>query len=340
MIAQSRSVIQSRRMPEIVVPDMPAHPNRIRRRAVADAVCAGARFDQAAAALFADFSRGQLQKWIRSGELTLDGRTQKPTVRLSGGEVLEIDAAPAPDDRVEPERIALDVIHADADLVVLDKPAGLVVHPAVGNRTGTLQNALLHYDPSLAAVPRAGIVHRLDKDTSGVLVVARSLRAHASLVAQLQARTMSRIYEAVVWGDVATGGTVDLPVGRHPRDRKRMAVVASGKRAVTHYRVLQRYGAFTRLELSLETGRTHQIRVHMTHRRHPLVGDPQYGRRPRSPAGIDPVTLAQVVAFPRQALHARRLSLIHPEDGAERQFDSPLPEDFRSLLRQLEPDPA
>ncbi|MEJ8569623.1 23S rRNA pseudouridine(1911/1915/1917) synthase RluD [Elongatibacter sediminis] len=308
---------------------------RIRLRAVADSAQAGCRFDQAAAVLFADYSRARLQKWIRSGALTVDGRREKPTFRLHGGEVLRIDAEPEPDTRAEAEPIPLDIVHADDDLIVVNKPAGLVVHPAAGHPAGTLQNALLHFDPELAAVPRAGIVHRLDKDTSGIMVVARSLRAHTRLVAQLQSRSMSRIYEAVVRGEMRRRGTVDQPIGRHPRDRKRMAVVPGGRPAITHYRVLTALGAFTHLQVSLETGRTHQIRVHMSHLGHPLVGDRQYGRKPGPVRGLDPRVVAAVREFPRQALHARTLVLRHPADDAECRFTTDLPEDFSGLLARL-----
>jgi 23S rRNA pseudouridine1911/1915/1917 synthase len=318
---------------------MPNGAEHIELDAAAPADLAGLRLDQAAAELFPDFSRARLQKWIRSGELTVDGQACKPTYRLLGGERLRLAAVVERDDEVQAESIPLDVVYADADLVVIDKPAGLVVHPAAGNPDGTLQNALLHYDPALAALPRAGIVHRLDKETSGVMVVARSLRAHTSLVQQLQARTMSRVYRALVLGDIVAGGTVDAPIGRHPRDRKRMAVVASGRPAVSHYRVLHRLGPLTWIEVSLETGRTHQIRVHMRHAGHPLVGDPAYGRKPRR-AGLEPEAYEAVRAFPRQALHAARLKLQHPADGRLLEFHAPLPEDLRVLLAILGIRPA
>ena len=305
--------------------------DHIELSATASAEFAGLRLDQAAAELFPDYSRARLQKWIRGGELTVDGRVCKPTYRLLGGEHLKLAADVEHHDEVLPESIALDIIHADDDLVVIDKPAGLVVHPAAGNPDGTLQNALLHFDASLAALPRAGIVHRLDKDTSGVMVVARSLRAHTSLVRQLQSRTMSRVYRALVLGDIVAGGTVDAPIGRHPRDRKRMAVVAAGRPAVSHYRVLQRFEALTWLEVSLETGRTHQIRVHMRHLNHPLVGDPVYGRKPRQ-AGLSVEQYEAVREFPRQALHAAVLKLAHPADGRACRFRAPLPADMRRLL--------
>jgi len=314
---------------------MPVDPDIISLSAAAPAALAGQRLDQAAAELFPDFSRARLQRWIRSGELTVDDRVVKPTYRLLGGEQLRLGAAIEVDDAVGPQAIPLDIVHADDDLIVLDKPAGLVVHPAAGNPDGTLQNALLHFDPGLAALPRAGIVHRLDKDTSGVMVVARSLRAHTSLVQQLQSRAMSREYLALVLGDLVAGGTVDAPIGRHPRDRKRMAVVAGGRPAVSHYRVLRRFGAVTWVEVALETGRTHQIRVHMRHIGHPLAGDPAYGRKPRR-KGLDEASLEALRAFPRQALHAAVLRLRHPADGEPCTYRAPLPDDLRRLLAVLE----
>ena len=309
--------------------------DQIKLSATASADLAGLRLDQAAAELFPDYSRARLQKWIRAGELTVDGRVCKPTYRLLGGERLRLEAEVELHDEVRPEPIPLDILHADDDLIVIDKPAGLVVHPAAGNPDGTLQNALLHFDASLAGLPRAGIVHRLDKETSGVMVVARSLRAHTSLVRQLQTRTMSRVYRALVLGDIVAGGTVDAPIGRHPRDRKRMAVVASGRPAVSRYRVLNRFGDLTWLEVSLESGRTHQIRVHMRHLDHPLVGDPVYGRKPRQ-AGLSVAQYEAVRDFPRQALHAAILKLRHPADDRPCIYRSPLAADLRELLGILE----
>jgi len=312
---------------------------RIVQSARAATAHAGMRLDQAAAELFEDFSRARLQKWIRAGDLTVDGRVQKPTYRLEGGETLELDAEPEFSEQVLPEAIPLDVLYADDDLVVLDKPAGLVVHPAAGNPDGTLQNALLHFDPKLAALPRAGIVHRLDKDTSGVMVVARSLRAHTSLVEQLQSRDMTRRYRAVVLGEMIAGGTVDAPIGRHPTDRKRMAVVRSGVRsgrpAVSHYRVVERFAGLTQVAVALETGRTHQIRVHMAHIGHPLVGDPVYGRGGRRRRGMSEDLVQVLRAFPRQALHAEVLELVHPGSGERVRFEAPLPADFEALLADL-----
>jgi len=310
--------------------------NRIRMSAKAEPEHTGMRLDQLAAVLFPDFSRARLQKWVRSGELTVDGQALKTTYRINGGETLQLDALPERHDEVLPQDIPLDIIHADDDIIVINKPAGLVVHPAAGHPDGTLQNALLHYDSGLATLPRSGIVHRLDKDTTGVMVVARSLRAHTSLVEQLQARQMSRVYEAVARGETITSGTVDAPIGRHPRDRKRMAVVLSGKPAATHFRVMQRFQGFSHLEVSLESGRTHQIRVHMQHIGHPLVGDPVYGKSRKALKGVPDALLEAIRAFPRQALHARRLSLVHPASGETVCFESPLPADLEGLLGVLE----
>ncbi|MDX1380256.1 MAG: 23S rRNA pseudouridine(1911/1915/1917) synthase RluD [Xanthomonadales bacterium] len=312
---------------------------RIQQSARAAPDHAGMRLDQAAAELFGDFSRARLQKWIRAGDLTVDGRVQKPTYRLEGGEMLALEAEPEFSEEVRPEAIPLNLLYADDDLVVLDKPARLVVHPAAGNPDGTLQNALLHFDPKLAALPRAGIVHRLDKDTSGVIVVARSLRAHASLVEQLQSRDMTRRYRAVVLGEMIAGGTVDAPIGRHPTDRKRMAVVRpesrSGRPAVSRYRVVERFVGLTQVSVALETGRTHQIRVHMAHIGHPLVGDPVYGRGGRRRRGMSEELVQVLRAFPRQALHAEVLELVHPGSGERVRFEAPLPADYEVLLDDL-----
>jgi len=308
---------------------------RIRHHAIAGSDLRGARLDQAASQLFGAYSRARLQKWIRSGELKVDGAVARPTYRMLGGESLQIDAGPDPEGVVLPQEIPLEVLYRDPDLLVINKPAGLVVHPAAGNRDGTLQNALLHFDPGLAAIPRSGIVHRLDKDTSGVMVIARSLPAHAALVAQLQSRSMSRIYEAIALGQIRRGGAVNQPIGRHPRDRKRMAVVSSGRPAVTHYRVLQTFTGLTHVEVSLETGRTHQIRVHLAHLGYAIVGDPVYGRKPGSVKGIDPTVVDALRKFPRQALHARTLRLLHPDNGRQMVFHAPLPGDMACLLQLL-----
>jgi len=296
---------------------------------------AGRRLDQVLAELFPQFSRSRLQQWVKSGELLLDGRPVAARYKVAGGETVTLGAELAGQSEVQPQAIALDIRYRDDHLLVINKPAGLVVHPAAGNPDGTLQNALLHADPALVALPRSGIVHRLDKDTSGLMVVARSLAAHKSLVEQLQARRVHREYLALVQGQVTAGGTVDAPIGRHPRDRLRMAVVSSGKPAISHYRVLERFPAHTLLQVRLETGRTHQIRVHMASIHHPLVGDPLYGGRPRLPRAA-PARLREALAgFRRQALHARRLELEHPATGKPVAWEVGPPADFEHLLAVL-----
>ena len=274
---------------------------------------AGQRVDQVAAELFEGFSRSRLQTWIKNGVLTVNGAQTKPKEKLTGNEslTLEVEIEPELDD--QPQSIDLDVVYQDDDLIVINKPTGLVVHPAAGHADGTLLNGLLHLDERLNSLPRAGIVHRLDRDTTGLMVVARSLEAHQSLVAQLQDKSLFRQYEAIAVGVMTGGGKVDAPMGRHPVDRKKQAVVKTGgKNAVTHYRVLDRYRAHTRIQVQLETGRTHQIRVHMAHRNYPLVGDPLYGGRLKQPAGATEALRQALHKFPRQALHARKLGLIHP----------------------------
>lgn len=301
----------------------------------------GMRLDQAAARLFPDFSRARLQTWIRDGQLTLDGAVARPRERVRAGAGLAL--VPAAEDEVswEGEALPLVLLHEDEDLIVVDKPAGLVVHPGAGNHSGTLVNALLAHRPGLARLPRGGIVHRLDKDTSGVLVVAASERAHRNLVAQLQDKSMRRDYVAVARGRPVGGGTVDEPIGRHPRQRTRMAVVASGgKPAVTHYRIRERFAHHTALDVSLETGRTHQIRVHLAHRGYPLLGDPVYGGRLQLPRGASAALIAGLRAFRRQALHARRLQLLHPGSGDRCTFTSPLATDLEQLLACLRSEDA
>ena len=296
---------------------------------------AGSRLDQAAAELFPDFSRGRLQTWIKLGELTVNGKRAKPSARMLGGEKLCIEAKLVSEGEVEPQDIPLDIIFTDEHLLILNKPAGLVVHPAAGNWDGTLQNALLHYAPDLDTLPRSGIVHRLDKDTSGVMVVARSLKAHASLVNQLQTRSMSRVYEAVVKGDIPPAGTIKANIDRNPRDRKKMAVRESGRTATSHYKLIQRLPGTSHVEVSLESGRTHQIRVHMTHIGYPIVGDLLYGRGPIKQKGLPESAITAINQFPRQALHARTLRLIHPETEEECEFNVPLAGDMNELIMTL-----
>jgi 23S rRNA pseudouridine1911/1915/1917 synthase len=302
----------------------------------------GSRLDQVAAKLFPDYSRSRLQGWIRQGALSVDGRPGRPRDKVAAGASLQVDAVLDAAVGWRAQDMALDILYEDDAILVLDKPAGLVVHPAAGHREGTLVNAVLAHAPGVEQLPRAGIVHRLDKDTSGVLVVAKTLPAHLDLVGQLQARTVRREYSALCIGAMTGGGTVDAPIGRHPRQRKKMAVVeAGGKHAVTHYRLVQRFGHHSRLAVNLETGRTHQIRVHLAHRNHPLVGDPVYGGRPRIPPGASDRLVTALRGFPRQALHARSLGLTHPESGDAVQFESPLPQDMRDLISILErEDPA
>lgn len=292
---------------------------------------AGLRLDQALAKLAPDYSRSRLQSWIRQEKVQLDGAACDIRQKIWGGESVYIEPVPDPmETACIPQDIALNVIYEDASLIVIDKPAGLVVHPGSGNWEGTLLNALLHHAPELSAIPRAGIVHRLDKETSGLLVVAKTLTSQTSLVRQLQGRSVKRQYLALVHGIVERGGAVDAPIGRHPTQRTKMAVVGNGKPAKTHYSVMTQYAGCTLLECILESGRTHQIRVHMQHIGHPLVGDPVYGIKP-----VQSENRELLAAFPRQALHAKRLSFVHPENGVLMEFESGLPTDIAGLLDQL-----
>ncbi|PKL95184.1 MAG: RNA pseudouridine synthase [Gammaproteobacteria bacterium HGW-Gammaproteobacteria-8] len=307
----------------------------IQRRFEATSAQSGQRVDQAAAAVWPEFSRSRLSDWIRAGELRVDGHAVKPNFRLLEGSRVALDTAFGPrPDTPEPESIPLRVLVDDPALLIIDKPAGLVVHPGSGNSAGTLVNALLYLDPGLAALPRAGLVHRLDKDTSGCLLVARTLQAHTVLVQQLKRREIERHYLAVVWGPMVAGGSVGAPLGRHPVDRRRQVVRADGRRAVTHYRVRQRLNGATALDVKLETGRTHQIRVHMQHIGHPLIGDPVYGRK-GSPRGLDEAQREVWRTFPRQALHAWRLQLSHPLSGQPVSAEAAIPADLGALIRSL-----
>jgi 23S rRNA pseudouridine1911/1915/1917 synthase len=299
-----------------------------RRSATIPPECAGLRLDAALARVFPEHSRSRLQAWLKDGRVTINGGAAESRQKVWGGEQVGLDAVPSEmEGEHRPEAIGLTILHEDDHLLVIDKPAGLVVHPGSGVRSGTMMNALLHHAPQLAEVPRAGIVHRLDKDTSGLLVVAKTLAAQTDLVRQLQARTVKRHYLALARGRVERDGTVDAPIGRHPTQRTRMAVVHSGRTARTHYAVLERFDKATLVECRLETGRTHQIRVHMASIGHPLVGDATYGRAKTNDPLLD--------SFPRQALHARRLALVHPATGAEVAWESPLPADFSALLDTL-----
>lgn len=302
------------------------------------AACAGMRLDQALAELLPAYSRSRLQQSLKTGQLRVDGALRRPRDPVRGGETVSGELAWAVETVAAPQDIPLAIVYEDADLLVINKPANLVAHPAAGNHDGTLVNALLHHAPELTALPRAGLVHRLDKDTTGLLVVARSLRAHTALVDQLQARAIEREYLAVVNGAPVAGGAVDAPLGRHPVDRQRMAVTPGGKLAVTHYRVLRRFRAHALLRVKLETGRTHQIRVHMAHIRFPLLGDPVYGGRPRVPPGASPRCIETIQQFRRQALHAERLALTHPATGERLEWRAEIPADLAALLATLAED--
>ena len=299
---------------------------------------AGKRLDQCLVALFGDYSRSKLQTWIKAGKVQVDGCQLKPRDKLEGGETITLDAEAEVVMETEAEDIPLDIVYEDGSLLIVNKPAGLVVHPAVGNWQGTLVNALLNHAPELNTLPRAGIVHRLDKDTSGLLMVAKTLKAHHSLTAQLQERSINREYLALVKGWITAGGTIDEAIGRHPVDRKRYTVRAEGKPAITHYRLVQRFKRNTLIRVKLETGRTHQIRVHMAHINYPLVGDPVYGGRFQLPAGCSEKLEQALRGFKRQALHATLLGLVHPETGDYQEWQQPVPEDMQNLLDALAED--
>jgi 23S rRNA pseudouridine1911/1915/1917 synthase len=299
---------------------------------------AGQRLDQAAARLMPEFSRSRLKGWIEAGALTVAGQRAAPRTKVKAGDELALAAELPPLATTAPEAIEITVVHRDAAVLVIDKPAGLVVHPGAGNPKGTLQNALLHLEPELARLPRAGIIHRLDKDTSGLLVVARTEAAHHALTAQLARREIRRMYQGVCQSVLTGGGLVDAPIGRHRRDRLRMAVVVGGREARTRYRVIERFRAHSHVSLELETGRTHQIRVHMAHIRAPLVGDPLYGGRPRLPPKPSLLLIERLRGLRRQALHAAQIEFSHPESGQASRHESPLPADLSVLLEALRAD--
>lgn len=301
---------------------------------------AGRRLDQALAALLPDYSRSQLQQWIQNGAVRVNGEPGVQRQRLHGGERIDLHVLEREQPTWQAQALPLDILYEDADLLVINKPPGRVVHPGAGNAEGTLLNALLHHDPALAALPRAGIVHRLDKDTSGLLVIARSDLAHRSLIRQLAKREVGREYLAVVQAMVISGGTIDAAIGRHPRDRTRMAVTETGKPAASHYRVQARYRAHTLLSVRLASGRTHQIRVHLAYRHFPLVGDPVYGARLLIPAESTPRLSETLRHFKRQALHATRLELIHPRSEQVLSWTVPPPADLQGLIDALADDTA
>lgn len=297
---------------------------------------AGSRLDQALAQICSDYSRGQISKWIKAGYVLVDQQLKRPRDTIYGGEQIIIDATlESVDESWVAQAIELDIVHEDNDILIINKPAGMVVHPGAGNQQGTLVNALLHHAPGLEAIPRAGIVHRIDKGTTGLLMVAKTLKAHNSLVSQLQARTVQREYQAVALGVLTAGGTIDHPIGRHHIERKKMAINASGKPAVTHYRVEQRFRGHTQIRCKLETGRTHQIRVHMAHIRHPLLGDPAYGGRLKMTKGMSEACREAIQTFKRQALHAGVLGFKHPATDTDVSWQVDLPEDMKQLISAL-----
>jgi 23S rRNA pseudouridine1911/1915/1917 synthase len=309
-----------------------------RRRARIPAELSGKRLDQALAVLFADFTRSRLQQWIDDGYVRRNGAAARKRDKVAEGDAIELEVPPPVELHDAAQAIPLDIVHEDEELLVLNKPPGLVVHPGAGNPEGTLLNALLHHAPMLAALPRAGIVHRIDKDTSGLLVVAKTEHARQSLIAQLQDKTMGREYVTIVCGVMIAGGTIDAPIGRHRVDRQRMTVTNAGKDAVSHYRVMKKYRAHTLLQVTLESGRTHQIRVHMAHLRFPVLGDPTYGGRLHVPKGASDKLAGLLRAFKRQALHAMKLTLVHPASGEKMQWTASVPADMSELMEALAKD--
>lgn len=299
---------------------------------------AGLRLDQALARALPQYSRARLQGWLEAGAIQVDGRRLRAKDKVLGGEHVQIEARLEAAPQVTPEVMPVEIVFKDKALFVINKPPGLVVHPGAGNAGHTLQNALLALDPKLALVPRAGLVHRLDKDTSGLLVVARTPETHTALVAALAEREIERHYIALCSGVMTAGGTIDEPIGRHRSQRTKMAVRSDGRPSVTHYRVMKRFRAHTLVHVELESGRTHQIRVHLAHIGYPVVGDPVYGGRRRFPAGASPALIAELEGFTRQALHAARLKLAHPVTGKEMEWEAPLPADMAHLIKVLEAD--
>lgn len=318
---------------------MPSNYQNIQLQAQVPETGFGKRLDQILAELFPDYSRSRLKGWILAEQVRLDGEVHKvPRFKVNGGELVSIDAEVAIEVAHQAQDIKLNIIYEDEHILVINKPAGLVVHPGAGNADGTVLNALLAHAPEIEQVPRAGIVHRLDKDTTGLMVVAKTIPAQTHLVEQLQLREISREYEAVVYGTMVAGGSIDEPIGRHPSKRTSMAVRETGKPATTHYRVIEKFRAHTHLRLKLESGRTHQIRVHMSHLRYPLVGDPLYGGRPRLPKAADQPMVDALRGFNRQALHAAQLELAHPISAEWMSWTAPLSDDMCQLLAVLRQD--
>ncbi|WP_180089150.1 23S rRNA pseudouridine(1911/1915/1917) synthase RluD [Acinetobacter sp. YH12219] len=295
----------------------------------------GQRIDQVSALVWTDFSREKLKQWLKEGHLLVNGNTVKPKYKCEGTELLTLDVELEAQTRSLPEDIPLNIVYEDDDIMVINKPVGMVVHPGAGNSTGTLVNAILYHYPKSSELTRAGLVHRIDKDTSGLLVVAKNLESQFSLSKQLAKKSVYRIYDLIVYGNIIAGGTVDEPIKRHPVDRIKMAVLPGGKDAVTHYNVKERFQNFTRVQARLETGRTHQIRVHFTYIGHGLVGDQVYVPRVRMPAGASMLLDDTLRGFKRQALHAVKLGLVHPRTGEDMMFEAPWPEDFNQLVEVL-----
>lgn len=299
---------------------------------------AGERLDQALAKLFPQFSRARLQDWIRTEQIKIDNATKRPRDRVLGGEKVSLQVTLEDKVSWQPQALALEIVYEDSDLLVINKPVGLVVHPAAGNPDSTLVNAILHKFPELVKLPRAGIVHRLDKNTSGLLVIAKTLITYTDLIKQLQERSIEREYMALVKGVLISGGTVNAPIGRHPVQRKLMAVVEGGKPAVTHYRIMEKFRNYTLLKVNLETGRTHQIRVHMNHIHHPIVGDTTYGGRFQLPKAMSEELIKVLRGFKHQALHAQRLALVHPVTQQRQEWFAAPPEDLKNLIETLRRD--
>ncbi|NOX27603.1 MAG: 23S rRNA pseudouridine(1911/1915/1917) synthase RluD [Gammaproteobacteria bacterium] len=306
--------------------------------ATVSAECNGLRLDQALARMWSEYSRSRLKQWVDQGLVKVNDESLRPRDKVFAGDVISLQPQQIPDETWSAEDIAIDVVYDDDALMVVNKAAGMVVHPAAGNYNGTLVNALLHYAPDLAGLPRAGIVHRLDKDTTGLLVIAKTLQAHKILVEQLEQRSVKRKYVAIVQGTMVAGSTINEPIARHPVNRQRMAVVSTGREAITHYRVRERFRRHTMVDVQLETGRTHQIRVHMAHIKCPLLGDPVYNGRARRMAGASPELTECLDGFKRQALHAFELGLIHPDSGEPIEWQAPIPDDIVAVADALRLD--